>query len=169
MTFSERSCLIPYFPDAAEVGKCPRACSWLKGYTVQRRALPARLPVQDFITHCWREPFHEFMDSLRHAYDVAIVKPHLFICAFSLFQGWGWEPLGASAVSRICFRSSQPLWRCAGAAEDIQEALGQSISQAPFVSEPHDALKQLSAVDALRLPFFSSGEGSFGQRALRGG
>ena len=46
-----------------------------------------RLPVQDFITHCWREPFHEFMDSLRHAYDVRVVKPHLFICAFSLFQG----------------------------------------------------------------------------------
>ncbi|CAE7272488.1 roco5 [Symbiodinium sp. CCMP2592] len=65
-----------------------------------------RLPVQDFITHCWREPFHEFMDSLRHAYDVRVVKPHLFICAFSLFQG---------------------------VPEDIQEALGQSISQAPFV------------------------------------
>ena len=43
--------------------------------------------MQDFITHCWREPFHEFMDSLRHAYDVRVVKPHLFICAFSLFQG----------------------------------------------------------------------------------
>ncbi|CAE7780128.1 uba3 [Symbiodinium necroappetens] len=67
---------------------------------------PDRLPVQDFITHCWREPFHEFMDSLRHAYDVRVVKPHLFICAFSLFQG---------------------------VPEDIQEALGQSISQAPFV------------------------------------
>lgn len=34
-----------------------------------------------------KEPFHEFMDSLRHAYDVNVVKPHLFICAFSLFQG----------------------------------------------------------------------------------
>ena len=40
--------------------------------------------------HMWvfsKEPFHEFMDSLRHAYDVNVVKPHLFICAFSLFQG----------------------------------------------------------------------------------
>ena len=55
-------------------------------YSMCGAVLP-RLPVQDFITHCWREPFHEFMDSLRHAYDVAIVKPHLFICAFSLFQG----------------------------------------------------------------------------------
>jgi len=64
------------------------------------------LPVQDFVTHCWREPFHEFMDSLRHAYDVNVVKPHLFICAFSLFQG---------DVS------------------DIEQALGQSIPQAPFV------------------------------------
>lgn len=64
------------------------------------------LPVQDFITHCWREPFHEFMDSLRHAYDVAVVKPNLFICAFSLFQG---------------------------DASDIEQALGQSIPQAPFV------------------------------------
>lgn len=27
------------------------------------------------------------MDSLRHAYDVRVVKPQLFICAFSLFQG----------------------------------------------------------------------------------
>lgn len=64
------------------------------------------LPVQDFVTHCWREPFHEFMDSLRHAYDVNVVKPNLFICAFSLFQG---------DVS------------------DIEQALGQSIPQAPFV------------------------------------
>ncbi|CAK8988550.1 unnamed protein product [Durusdinium trenchii] len=46
------------------------------------------------------------MDSLRHAYDVAVVKPNLFICAFSLFQG---------------------------DASDIEQALGQSIPQAPFV------------------------------------
>ena len=37
------------------------------------------------------EPFHEFMDSLRHAYDVNVVKPNLFICAFSLFQGTDWH------------------------------------------------------------------------------
>ncbi|CAJ1409359.1 unnamed protein product [Effrenium voratum] len=64
------------------------------------------LPAQDFITHCWAEPFQEFMDSLRHAYDTAVVKPTLFICAFSLFQG---------------------------EASDIEAALGQSIPQAPFV------------------------------------
>eukprot|EP00931_Biecheleriopsis_adriatica_P061133 TRINITY_DN3674_c0_g1_i2.p1 TRINITY_DN3674_c0_g1~~TRINITY_DN3674_c0_g1_i2.p1 ORF type:complete len:1121 (+),score=202.71 TRINITY_DN3674_c0_g1_i2:124-3486(+) len=64
------------------------------------------LSVEDFVTHSWREPFHEFMDSLRHAYDVRVVKPNLFICAFALFQG---------------------------KASDIKEALGQSISQAPFV------------------------------------
>ena len=89
-----------------------------------------RLPVQDFITHCWREPFHEFMDSLRHAYDVAVVKPHLFICAFSLFQGHkGFAfvlPCALPCGPLPCLPCS------AGAAEDIQEALGQSIAQAPF-------------------------------------
>lgn len=56
---------------------------WFKD--AKKKAKPHMLHVYMLVVS--KEPFHEFMDSLRHAYDVNVVKPHLFICAFSLFQG----------------------------------------------------------------------------------
>lgn len=62
--------------------------------------------VEGFVTHCWAEPFAEFMSSLRTVYGTQFAKPNLFICAFTIFQG---------------------------SFEDVQGALGDTINDAPFV------------------------------------
>ena len=56
------------------------------------------------------------MDSLRHAYDVNVVKPHLFICAFSLFQGalefWRFGKVtGFASCVLMCTGYFKCLWR----------------------------------------------------------
>jgi len=62
--------------------------------------------VEDFVTHCWAEPFVEFLASLRQAYNTRLRKPKLFICAFALYQG---------------------------NSDDISGAIGERVEDAPFV------------------------------------
>jgi len=80
--------------------------------------------VDGFVTHCWAEPFAEFMNSLRAAYDTDFIKPNLFICAFTIFQG---------------------------DFDDVSGALGENIEDAPFVKSlrtaSHFLVVRNSAVD----------------------
>ena len=58
------------------------------------------LNVKHFITHCWAEPFCEFMKSLRQVYKTSYEKPALFICAFALYQGTP-EDIGAQLAGKV--------------------------------------------------------------------
>ena len=48
---------------------------------------PMGLPIDAYITHCWDEPFAEFVNSIRNAFRSSPHKPNLWICAFALIQG----------------------------------------------------------------------------------
>merc|ERR1740136_455127 len=48
---------------------------------------PLGLKTEVFISHNWDEPFGEFVNSIRHAFQTKYKKPSVCICAFSLLQG----------------------------------------------------------------------------------
>ena len=48
---------------------------------------PLGLKTDAFITHCWDEPFADFVDSIKSAFLPFTNKPNLWICAFALQQG----------------------------------------------------------------------------------
>lgn len=48
---------------------------------------PEGLPVDAFITHCWDEPFSEFVNSIRNAFRPFTCKPNIWVCAFAMIQG----------------------------------------------------------------------------------
>jgi hypothetical protein len=43
--------------------------------------------IDAFITHCWDEPFADFVESIRNAFHPFTDKPNVWICAFALPQG----------------------------------------------------------------------------------
>jgi len=45
------------------------------------------LRVEAFVTHCWKEPFDEFVREIRSVFQHFFRTPPMFICAFALFQG----------------------------------------------------------------------------------
>lgn len=47
---------------------------------------PNGLPCHTFITHCWDEPFVDFVDSIEKVYQTHVDKPNLWICTFALHQ-----------------------------------------------------------------------------------
>lgn len=47
---------------------------------------PNGLKIDAFITHTWDEPFVDFVESIRTAFQCLIHKPNLWICAFALMQ-----------------------------------------------------------------------------------
>ena len=48
---------------------------------------PGGQKIQAFITHCWDEPFFDFVDSIEKEFHSHTKKPNLWICAFALKQG----------------------------------------------------------------------------------
>ena len=48
---------------------------------------PEGQKIQAFITHCWDEPFFDFVDSIEKEFHSHTKKPNLWICAFALKQG----------------------------------------------------------------------------------
>lgn len=45
------------------------------------------LPVDVFVTHGWDGQFSSFVQQIRNAFQTALLKPNLWICAFALQQG----------------------------------------------------------------------------------
>lgn len=58
-----------------------------EGKSYNRSLNPNGLKVDAFITHCWDEPFFDFVDSTKNALHPFPTKPNLWICAFALMQG----------------------------------------------------------------------------------
>ena len=59
----------------------------LSGVSYALSKNPQGLSVEAFITHCWDEPFADFVDSIRTAFCPFTLKPNLWICAFAIKQG----------------------------------------------------------------------------------
>lgn len=51
-----------------------------------------------FITHCWDEPFDDFVQSIQKVFQTSLTKQNLWICAVVLTQGisddFMWEQIG---------------------------------------------------------------------------
>jgi len=75
---------------------------------------PDGLCADTFVTHCWDEPFVDFVESIRRLFHPFVNKPNLWICSFALNQG----------------------------TEEVQEALDvPSLDQSPFILALSQATK----------------------------
>jgi hypothetical protein len=68
--------------EAIIIPKCGR-----NGVSYSQMLNPGGCWVEAFITHCWDEPFADFVNSIRNAFRPFTRKPNLWICAFAIQQG----------------------------------------------------------------------------------
>jgi len=58
-----------------------------RGLSYAQTKNPNGRKLDAFVTHCWDEPFREFVNSIRNVCSNQYHKPNLWVCAFALAQG----------------------------------------------------------------------------------